>query len=53
MQQMRSGKGNVGTHFMRMPDVGKGKDADLVLCQDGSRINKRGEADRDCGLLDS
>ncbi len=29
--------------------VGKGKDADLGLCQDGSRTNKRGEAERDRG----
>ncbi len=35
----------VGTHSMRMPGVGKGKDAEPVLCQDGSRTNKRGEAE--------
>ncbi len=34
---------------MRMPGVGKGKDADLELCQDGSRTNKRGEAEQDRG----
>ncbi len=32
MQEMRRRKGNVGTHTMRMPGVGKGKDADLGLC---------------------
>ncbi len=30
-------------HAMRMPGVGKGKEADLGFCQDGSRTNKRGE----------
>ncbi len=49
MQEMRCRKGNVGTHSMRMPGVGEGKDADLGLCQDGSRTNKRGEAELDCG----
>ncbi len=47
MQEMRCRKENVGTHSMRMPGVGKGKDADLGLRQDGSRTNKRGEAERD------
>ncbi len=30
-----------------MSGVGKGTDTDLGLCQDGSRTNKRGEAERD------
>ncbi len=47
MQEKRARKGNVDTHSMRMPGVGKGKDADLELCQDGSGINKRGESERD------
>ncbi len=42
-------KGSVGTHSVRMPGVGKGKDADLGLCQDGSRTNKRDEVERDRG----
>ncbi len=33
--------------YMRMPGVGEGKDTDLGFCQDGSRTNKRGEAERD------
>ncbi len=42
MQEMRCSKGNVGTHSMRMPaGVGKGKDAGLGLCQNGSGTNKR------------
>ncbi len=49
MQEMRCREGNIGTHSMRMLDVGKGKDADLGLCLDGSRTNKRGEAEQDCG----
>ncbi len=36
-------------HCMRMPGVGKGKDADFVLCQDVSGTSKRGEAGRDRG----
>ncbi len=51
MQEMRRRKGNIGTHSMRMPGVGKGKDANLGLYQDGSETNKRGEAERDCGLV--
>ncbi len=47
MQEMRCGKGNIGTYSMLMPGVGKGKDADLGFYQDGSRTNKRGEAERD------
>ncbi len=47
VQEMRCRKGNIGTHSMRMPRVGKGEDADLGFCQDGSRTNKRGEAERD------
>ncbi len=35
---------------MQMPGVGKGKDAELGLCQDGSGTNKRSEAERDRGL---
>ncbi len=46
MQEMRCRKGNIGTDSMRMPGVGKGKDADLGFCQDGSRTNKRGEGSR-------
>ncbi len=49
MQVMRRRKGNVGTHSTRMSGVGKGRDADLGLCQNGSRTNKRGEAERICG----
>ncbi len=49
MQEMRCRKGNVGTQSMRMPGIGKNKDADLGLCQDGSGINKRGEAERNRG----
>ncbi len=49
MQEIRCRKGNVGTHSMRMPGVGKGKDADLRLCQDGCGTNKRGETEQDCG----
>ncbi len=41
MQEMRCRKGNIGTHSMRMHGVGKGEDADLGFCQDGSRTNKR------------
>ncbi len=44
-----AGKGNVGTHSMRMPGFGEGKDADPGLCQDGFGTNKRGEAKRDRG----
>ncbi len=47
---MQCRKGNVGTHSMRMPGVGKGKDADFGLCEDGCGTNKRGEAERDHGL---
>ncbi len=32
-----------------MSGIGKGKDTDLELCQDGSRTNKRGEAERNRG----
>ncbi len=49
MQEMRCRKRNVRTHSVLMPSVGKGEDADLGLCQDGSRTNKRGETERDCG----
>ncbi len=47
MQEMRCRKGNIGTYSMRMLGIGKGKDANLRLCQDGSGTNKRGEAERD------
>ncbi len=47
MKEMWCRKGNIGTHSMRMPGVGKGKDADPGLRQDGSRTNKRGEAEWD------
>ncbi len=59
MQEMRCRNGNVGTHSMRMPSVGKDKDADLGFCQDGSRTNKRVEAEgivalgKGTGLLNS
>ncbi len=33
----------------RMPGIGKGKDAELGLCQDGSGTNKMGEAKWDRG----
>ncbi len=49
MQEMRCRKGNENTLSVRMPGVGKGKDADLGLCQDGSGTNKRREAERDRG----
>ncbi len=49
MQEMRCRKGNIGTHSTRMPRVGKGKDADLGLYQDGSGTYKRGEPEWDCG----
>ncbi len=35
---------------MRMSRVGNDKDANLELCQDGSRTNKRGKAEQDRGL---
>ncbi len=44
---------------MRMPGVGKGRDVDLGLYQDGSGTNKRGEASgivalgKRAGLLNS
>ncbi len=41
MQEMRCRKGNVGTHSMQMPGVGKGKDTDFGLCKGESRTNKR------------
>ncbi len=47
MQEMGRRKGNVGTHSMRMSGIGKGKLADLGLCQDGSGTNKRVEAEWD------
>ncbi len=49
MQEMQCRKENVCTHSTRMPGVGKGKDADEGFCQDGSRTNKRGEAERNRG----
>ncbi len=49
MQEMRRRKRNVGTHSMRMCGVRIGKDADLRLCQDGSRTNQKGETERDRG----
>ncbi len=49
MQEMRCREGNIGTHSMRIPSVGKGNDADLGFCQDGSRTNERGEAERGRG----
>ncbi len=47
MQEMRRRKGNVGTHSVLVPGVGKVTDPDLGLCQDGSGTNKRGEANWD------
>ncbi len=41
IQEMRCRKGNIGTHSIRILGVGKSKDADLGLCQDGSATNKR------------
>ncbi len=41
MQEMQCRKGNVGTHPMRMPVVGKGKDADFGLCRERSGPNTR------------
>ncbi len=35
----------------RMLGLGKGKDADLGLCQDGSGTNKRSEAEWDPGQV--
>ncbi len=49
MQEMWRRKRNIGTHSMRMPGVGKGEDANLGLCEDGSRTNKRGKAERGYG----
>ncbi len=49
IQEMWCRKGNDGTHSMRMPGVGKDKDADLGLCQDGSGTNTRGKAEQDRG----
>ncbi len=50
MQEMWCRKRNIGTHPMRMLGVGKGKDADLRLCQDGSRTNISDEAEWDRGI---
>ncbi len=49
MQEMQRRKGNIGTHSMRIPGVGKGKDADLGLYQDRSETNNRGDAEWDYG----
>ncbi len=49
MQEMQCREGNIGTHSMRMPGVGKGKDADDGLCQDGYGTNKRDKAERSRG----
>ncbi len=51
MQETQCRKGNVGTHSMQMIDIGKGKDADLGLCQDGARTIKKGEAGREFAAL--
>ncbi len=59
MQEMRCGKGNVGIHSVWVPGVGKGKDADLGLRQDGFGTNRRGRLSRimalgkGAGLLNS
>ncbi len=50
MQEMWCRKGNNSTHSMQIAGVGKGKDADLGLCQDVSRTNKRDEAEWDVSL---
>ncbi len=47
MLEMRRRKGNVGTHSVWVLGVGKVKDADVKLCQDGSGTNKRSEAEWD------
>ncbi len=47
MQELRHRKRNVGTHSVWVPGVGKVKDADFELCQDGSRTNERGESEWD------
>ncbi len=41
MREMRCRKGNIGTHYMRVPGVREGKDGDLGFGQDGSGTNKR------------
>ncbi len=38
------------THSMLIPGVGKDKDTDLGLCQDGSGSNKKGEAEQYCSF---
>ncbi len=50
MREMWCREGNVRTQSMRMPGVGKDKDADFGFCQDGSGSNKRGETKQYCGL---
>ncbi len=45
MQGMRCGKGNLGTHSMWMPGIGRDKDTDLGLCQDESGSDKIGVAE--------
>ncbi len=42
-------KGNVDTHSVWVPGIGKVKDADLGLCQDASGTNKGGVAEWDRG----
>ncbi len=46
MQEMY-GKGNIDTHSVQMPGVGKDKDTDLGLYQDGTGTIKRGETEWD------
>ncbi len=59
MQEMRCRKGNVGTHSMRMPGVGKGKDADRGRVKIGSedieeaRLSRIVALSKGAGLLNS
>ncbi len=50
MQEIWCREGNVKTHSMRMPGIGKDKDVELGICQDRSGSNKRGETEQYCGL---
>ncbi len=49
VQEIQRREGNVGTHSAWVPGVGKVKDVNLGLCQDGSGTNKRSEAELDRG----
>ncbi len=50
VQNMWSRKGDLGAHSIWMLGVGKDKDADFRVCQDGSGTNKKGEAEQYRGL---